>query len=236
MKPSSQRLTIKDLPTNERPRERLAKYGAESLSNSELLAIILRSGVKGDTAIDVANRLLKQYDGQLREILSADLKELESIKGVGFTKAIQIKASFELAKRIFETDIEHQQVVFPQDVVNIMLPKLKFEKQEKLYILLLTGKNYLLSKKLVAIGGIDYNTFKPKEVLHIAVKYNASSIILVHNHPSGDPSPSKQDIEITRKIIDAGKIIGISVRDHIIIGDGKYTSLKEAGEIRELIK
>ncbi len=232
MKPQSQRLTIKDLPINERPRERLANYGAESLSNSELLAIILRSGVKGDTAIDVANRLLKQFDGQLREILSADLKELESIKGVGFTKAIQIKASFELAKRIFETDIEHQQVVFPQDVVNIMLPKLKFEKQEKLYILLLTGKNYLLSKKLVAIGGIDYNTFKPKEVLHIAVKYNASSIILVHNHPSGDPSPSKQDIEITKKIIDAGKIIGISVRDHIIIGDGKYTSLREAGEIR----
>jgi len=232
MKPPSQRLTIKDLPINERPRERLAKYGAESLSNSELLAIILRSGVKGDTAIDVANRLLKQYDGQLREILSADLKELESIKGVGFTKAIQIKASFELAKRIFETDGEQQQVVFPQDVVNIMLPKLKFEKQEKLYILLLTGKNYLLSKKLVAIGGIDYNSFKPKEVLHIAVKYNASSIILVHNHPSGDPSPSKQDIEITRKIIDAGKIIGISVRDHIIIGDGKYTSLKETGEIR----
>jgi len=232
MKPSSQRLTIKDFPANERPRERLAKYGAESLSNSELLAIILRSGVKGDTAIDVANRLLKQYDGQLREILSADLKELESIKGVGFTKAIQIKASFELAKRIFETDVEHQQVAFPQDAVNIMLPKLKFEKQEKLYILLLTGKNYLLSKKLVAIGGIDYNTFKPKEVLHIAVKYNASSIILVHNHPSGDPGPSKQDIEITRKIIDAGKIIGISVRDHIIIGDGKYTSLKETGEIR----
>ena len=232
MEPPSQRLTIKDLPINERPRERLANYGAESLSNSELLAIILRSGIKGDTAIDVANRLLKQFDGQLREILSADLKELESIKGVGFTKAIQIKASFELAKRIFETDIEHQQVVFPQDVVNIMLPKLKFEKQEKLYILLLSGKNYLLSKKLVAIGGIDYNTFKPKEVLHIAVKYNASSIILVHNHPSGDPSPSKQDIEITEKIIDAGKIIGISVRDHIIIGDGKYTSLREAGEIR----
>ena len=231
MKPSSQRLTIKDLPINERPRERLAKYGAESLSNSELLAIILRSGVKGDTAIDVANRLLKRFDGRLREILSADLKELESIRGVGFTKAIQIKASFELAKRIFETDIEHQQVVFPHDAVNIMLPKLKFEKQEKLYILLLTGKNYLLSKKLVAIGGIDYNSFKPKEVLHIAVKYNASSIILVHNHPSGDPSPSKQDIDITKKIIDAGKIIGILVRDHIIIGDRKYTSLNEAEEI-----
>ena len=133
MKPPSQRLTIKDFPMNERPRERLAKYGAESLSNSELLAIILRSGIKGDTAIDVANRLLKQYDGQLRGILSADLKELESIKGVGFTKAIQIKASFELAKRIFETDSEHQQVVFPQDVVNIMLPKLKFEKQNKIW-------------------------------------------------------------------------------------------------------
>ena len=232
MTPSSQKLTIKDLPINERPRERLAKYGAEGLSNSELLAIVLRTGMKGDTAIDVANRLLKQYDGKLRDILSADLEELQSIKGVGFTKAIQLKACFELAKRLFETEIEHQRVTYTQDVVNIMLPELKFEKQEKLYILLLGPKNYLISKKLVAIGGIDYNTFKPKEVMHIAVKENASSLILVHNHPSGDPSPSEQDIKITHRIIDAGKIIGISVWDHIIIGDGKYISLKESGKLR----
>ena len=185
--------------------------------------------MKGNTAIDVANRLLKQYDGKLRDILLADIKELESIKGVGFAKAIQLKACFELAKRLFETEIEHRQVEFPQDVVNMMLPELKFEKQEKLYVLLLGPRNYLMSKKLVAIGGLDYNTFKPKEVLHIAVKENASSLILVHNHPSGNPSPSKQDIEITKRIIDAGKIIGISVRDHIIIGDGRYISMKENG-------
>jgi len=188
--------------------------------------------MKGDTAIDVANRLLKQHDGKLRDILSADLKELQSVRGVGFTKAIQLKACFELAKRLFETEIEHQQVIYTQDVVNMMLPELKFEKQEKLYILLLGPRNYLISKKLVAIGGIDYNTFKLKEVMHIAVKENASSLILVHNHPSGDPSPSKQDVEITKRLTDAGKIIGISVRDHIIIGDGKYISLRETGEIR----
>lgn len=211
MNNSPERLTIKDLPINERPRERLAKYGAEGLSNSELLAIILRSGMKGDTAIDVANRLLKHYDGKLRDILSADLKELQSVREVGFTKAIQLKACFELAKRLFETEIEHQQVIYTQDVVNMMLPELKFEKQEKLYILLLGPRNYLISKKLVAIGGLDYNTFKLKEVMHIAVKENASSLILVHNHPSGDPSPSKQDVEITKRLTDAGKIIGVSI-------------------------
>jgi len=230
-------LTIKDLPISERPRERLAKYGAESLSNSELLAIILRSGIKGDTAIDVANRLLTYYDGNLRDILSADLKELQSIKGMGFTKAIQLKACFELAKRLLETPIEqHQQITYVSDVVNIMLPLLKFEKQEKFYVLLLGPKNHLISKRLVAVGGVDYNTFKPREVMHLAVKENASSIILVHNHPSGDSSPSEEDIKITNRIIEAGKILGISVRDHIIIADGNYTSLRDFEEDAELIK
>lgn len=229
MNVKSDRLTIKEFPANERPRERLAEYGAERLSNAELLAIVLRSGTKGETAIDTANRLLKEYEGQLRYIFLADFKELENIKGVGFTRTVQLKACFELAKRLFESNIEHKQIVYPQDVVNIMLPDLKFEKQEKLYVLLLGAKNNLISKKLVAIGGQDYNTFKPKEVLHLAAKENANSIILVHNHPSGDPTPSKQDIEITQKIIDAGKVIGISVHDHILVGDGRYISLKDEG-------
>jgi len=232
MNTKSQRLTIKDLPESERPRERLANYGAEKLSNADLLAIILRSGMKGDTAIDVANRLLKQYDGKLRDIFSSDLKELQEIRGVGFTKAILLKACFELSKRLFETEAEHKQISYPQDVVNMLLPELKFEKQEKLYVLLLGSKNYLISKKLVALGGIDYNTFRPKDVLHIAVKENATSMILVHNHPSGDPTPSEQDIIITEKIIEAGKVIGISVQDHIIIGDGQYRSLKETQKIK----
>ena len=128
MNVKSDRLTIKEFPANERPRERLAEYGAERLSNAELLAIVLRSGTKGETAIDTANRLLKEYEGQLRYIFLADFKELENIKGVGFTKTVQLKACFELAKRLFESNIERKQVVYPQDVVNIMLPDLKFEK------------------------------------------------------------------------------------------------------------
>jgi len=143
MNVKSDRLTIKEFPANERPRERLAEYGAERLSNAELLAIVLRSGTKGETAIDTANRLLKEYEGQLRYIFLADFKELENIKGVGFTKTVQLKACFELAKRLFESNIERKQVVYPQDVVNIMLPDLKFEKLEKLYVLLLGAKKKL---------------------------------------------------------------------------------------------
>ena len=236
MERPDRRLRIKDFPKQERPRERLAKYGAESLSNSELLAILLRSGTKGDTAIDLATKILKKYDGDIRAVFSADLKELQSIKGMGPTKAIQLKACFELAKRLLETSAEHRQILYVSDIINIMLPLLKFEKQEKFYVLLLGPKNHLISKRLVAVGGVDYNTFKPREVMHLAVKENASSIILVHNHPSGDPSPSDEDVNITKRIVEAGKILGISVRDHIIIGDGNYVSLREIRKDTELIK
>ena len=225
------KIKIMDMPQGERPRERLAKYGAEALSNAELLAIILRTGSQGETAVDVGNKLLKMYEGNLRELFTTDVNELSKIKGLGFVKAVQLKACLELAKRIFEYKPEKNQVRSTQDVVNMLMPELRFEKQEKLFAVFLGTKNYLIKRKLVSVGGIDVNVFKPKEILYMAVRENSSAMIIVHNHPSGDPEPSEDDIKITKKLVEAGKVIGIPLQDHIIIGDGTYISMKERGII-----
>ncbi|MBA7530806.1 hypothetical protein ES705_23017 [subsurface metagenome] len=225
------KIKIMDMPQGERPRERLAKYGAEALSNAELLAIILRTGSQGETAVDIGHKLLKRYDSNLRELFTTDVNELSKIKGLGFVKAVQLKACLELAKRIFEYKPEKNQVRSTQDVVNMLMPELQFEKQEKLFAVFLGTKNYLIKRKLVSVGGIDVNVFKPKEILYMAVRENSSAMIIVHNHPSGDPEPSEEDIKITKKLVEAGKVIGIPIRDHIIIGDGTYISMKERGII-----
>jgi DNA repair protein RadC len=225
------KIKIMDMPQGERPRERLAKYGAEALSNAELLAIILRTGSQGETAVDVGNKLLKMYDSNLRELFTTDVNELSKMKGLGFVKAVQLKACLELAKRIFEYKPEKNQVRSTQDVVNMLMPELRFEKQEKLFAVFLGTKNYLIKRKLVSVGGIDVNVFKPKEILYMAVRENSSAMIIVHNHPSGDPEPSEDDIKITKKLVEAGKVIGIPLRDHIVIGDGTYISMKERGII-----
>ncbi len=223
------KIKIMDMPQGERPRERLTKYGAEALSNAELLAIILRTGSQGETAVDVGNKLLKMYGGNLRELFTTDVNELSKIKGLGFVKAVQLKACLELAKRIFEYKPEKNQVRSTQDVVNMLMPELQFEKQEKLFAVFLGTKNYLIKRKLVSVGGIDVNVFKPKEILYMAVRENSSAMIIVHNHPSGDPEPSEDDIKITKKLAEAGEVIGIPLQDHIIIGDGRYISMKERG-------
>ncbi len=223
------KIKIMDMPQGERPRERLTKYGAEALSNAELLAIILRTGSQGETAVDVGNKLLKMYGGNLRELFTTDVNELSKIKGLGFVKAVQLKVCLELAKRIFEYKPEKNQVRSTQDVVNMLMPELQFEKQEKLFAVFLGTKNYLIKRKLVSVGGIDVNVFKPKEILYMAVRENSSAMIIVHNHPSGDPEPSEDDIKITKKLAEAGEVIGIPLQDHIIIGDGRYISMKERG-------
>lgn len=225
------KIKIMDMPQGERPRERLAKYGAEALSNAELLAIILRTGSQGETAVDVGNKLLKRYGGNLRELFTTDVNELSKMKGLGFVKAVQLKACLELAKRIFEYKPEKNQVRSTQDVVNMLMPELQFEKQEKLFAVFLDTKNYLIKRKLVSVGGIDVNVFKPKEILYMAVRENSSAMIIVHNHPSGDPEPSEDDIKITKKLVEAGGVIGIPLQDHIVIGDGTYISMKERGII-----
>ncbi|MFQ6072110.1 MAG: DNA repair protein RadC [Methanosarcinales archaeon] len=218
-------ITILDLPPNERPRERLAKVGEKNLSNAELLAIILKTGSKGNTAIDLATNLLSKYNGDMKQLFSADIQELSKIKGIGLAKAAQIKACFELARRMFEKQ-KHI-----QEVISLLMPELRNKKQEKVIAVILDERNKIRSYKTISIGGIDINFFKLIEVFKIAIKENSNSIIIVHNHPSGDPEPSEDDIKTTKKLIYAGERIGISVQDHIIIGDGRYISMKEEGII-----
>jgi len=222
------KIKIKDLPKDERPRERLAKFGAESLSTSELLAIILRTGSHGETALDVANKLLNKHDGNIKSLFSADITELSKIKGIGFAKAVQLKSVFELAKRIHSFTNEKIEVSTPEDVANILMPKMRSLDKEHLVILCLDPRNRILngSEVTISIGSLDVNIVDPREVFKVALAKNAASIILAHNHPSGDPSPSSDDIKITKRLMEAGDLMGIGVLDHIIFGDGKYISLK----------
>lgn len=229
MKLNESKIRIKDMPLEERPRERLARLGGESLSVPELLAIILRTGLKGETAVDVANKLLKNYNNNLRDLFSTDYNELSKIKGIGFTKAIQLKAVFELYNRL-STFKEEEKVYIssPEDAYSILKP-LGFLDKEYFVLLCLNTRNRLLSKETLSIGSLNANIVDPKEVFRVALSKNSSSILLAHNHPSGDPRPSDGDIEITKRIVEAGRLFDIDIQDHIIIGKDGFVSLKKKG-------
>ncbi len=214
------------MPASERPRERLSKYGADVLSNSELLAIILRTGSRNVSAIDLANKLLKG-EGGLRRLYELSFEELKSIDGIGSAKASQIKASLELGKRLrtFKDDVSLY-IKSPDDIASIVMEDMRYLKKECLKLIMLNTKNMVISIKDVSIGGLNSSIVHPREIYIEAIKRSSSSIIICHNHPSGDPSPSNEDINVTKRIYEAGKIIGIELLDHIIIGDGKYISLK----------
>lgn len=219
--------TIKDLPENERPRERLAKYGAELLSNAELLAIILRSGTRYDSAINIANKLLKNESG-IKHLYELSFEELKSIKGIGIAKASQIKAALELGRRLRSfKDSNAIYIKSPGDAAELVMEEMRHLKKECLKIILLNIKNMVVSVKDISIGSLNSSIVHPREIFVEAIKMSCASIILCHNHPSGDPSPSQEDLSVTRRIHEAGKIIGIDLIDHIIVGDGRYISLKE---------
>ena len=225
------KIKIRDLPPDERPRERLAKYGADALSNAELLAIILRTGMKGDTAIDLANKLLNHFNGNLKAIVSADMSELSKIKGLGFAKAAQIKAAFELSKRINYLQ-DTIQISSPKDAAEYLMPKLRYLDKEHFFLLCLDARNKLMDSEVkVSMGSLSASIVDPREVFKTALSKNAASVILAHNHPSGDPTPSNEDIAVTKRVVNAGDSIGINVNEHIIIGDGKYVCMKERGLI-----
>ncbi len=225
-------ITIKDLPRDERPRERMVKFGAEALSTSELLAIILRTGTPGSTAIDLSNRLLGKYDGNLKSLFSANITELSGIEGIKMAKATQIKACFELGKRLaaFTEDVKPV-VAKPEDVANLFMSEMRYLDKECFKGVFLDSKNKIIKEETISIGSLNANIVHPREVFKLALSQSAASIVLVHNHPSGDPSPSNNDIEITEKLIDAGRLMGIELVDHIIIGDGRFKSLKREGMI-----
>jgi len=219
--------TVRDLPLNERPRERLLKLGSEALSAQEILSLILGRGIKGESIMMTSQKLLSRF-GNLKGIANASIEELTQTKGIGPAKAAQIKAALELSKRL-EADVgEKPKPVLksPEDVAAVMRSKLKDKKKEHFWVLCLDTRNRLINRKLVSIGSLDTSIVHPREVFKEAVSSSAASVIFVHNHPSGDPEPSKEDIELTKRLVKAGEIIGIDVLDHIIVCDKSYLSLK----------
>ncbi|NLZ44617.1 MAG: DNA repair protein RadC [Clostridia bacterium] len=220
---------IKDLPTEERPRERLEKYGAQSLSNAELLAILLRTGTHGLSALDLATTILAQFQ-TLDEIAAAGIGELSQIKGLGQSKAVQILAAFELGRRLQVSEVlQKGRVSSPGKVAELVMPRLRFLKQEHFLAIHLNTKNRVLAIETISIGTLDSSLVHPREVFRAAIKNSSASLILVHNHPSGEPYPSNEDLNITRRLKESGELLGIPVLDHIIIGGNKYISLREEG-------
>ncbi len=221
--------TIKELPVEERPRERLIRHGAAILSNAELLAILLRTGTKSESAISLAYRILIQEQG-LRYLVDSDTNQLSAINGIGTAKAAQIKAAIELGKRLatFELGVD-KPVKCPQDVADLLMEEMRYLKKEHMKLVLLNIKCNLISVEEVSVGSLNASIVHPREVFNPAIRKSSASIIMVHNHPSGDPTPSNEDAAITMRISEAGKLLGIELVDHIIIGDGRYISMKEKG-------
>lgn len=214
----------------ERPRERLIKNGASSLSDSELLAIILRTGSRQENAINLAQRILSEYN--IKQLSQTNLDQLMEIHGIKESKAAQIAACFEIARRLeYFREEPKPKINSPEDVYRRMYPKLREHKREMFIELCLDTKNQIIKEDIISIGSLSANIVHPREVFKVALSVSAAHIIVAHNHPSGDPTPSREDIEISKKLIEAGKILGIDVLDHVIIGDGKYFSMKETGHI-----
>ena len=222
--------TIHDLPISERPRERLQKLGVAALSAQEILALILGRGVAGESVMVTAQRLLSQF-GNLKGIAGASVEELSQVKGIGVAKASQIKAAFELANRLEGySEAEDKPVIkTPDDVASLVKGRLKGKKKEHFLALLLDTRNQLIKVAEISVGSLDTSIVHPREVFKEAISASAASVIFVHNHPSGDPTASEDDIKLTKRLAEAGGIMGIDVLDHIIVCDKEFLSLKREG-------
>ncbi len=222
---------IKDLPEHERPRERLESQGAAAVSNAELLAVLLRTGAAGQSAVELANVLLARF-GSLEKLAAADIADIATVKNVGKAKACQIAAAFELGRRTAtHRDGRRPVVGSPDDLVALLQPQMAHLDTETFSVALLNTKNELLRVVPVSKGTLSGSLVHPRETFRAAIAEGSYSVILVHNHPSGDPEPSSEDINVTRNIADAGRIIGIRVLDHIIIAKNGFRSLKDLGVI-----
>ncbi len=220
-------MKIKDLPEQNRPRERFLKHGPEALSDAELFAIFLRTGTIGENVTDMSNRLIAEYG--LDKLFDCSLKELQKIKGVGPSKAMQILAMSELGKRHKLSKKPIKKISCAEDVFDYFHERLRDKKEEHFYVLILNTQNYIIDEQLVSKGILDASIIHPREVFRPAIRNSASKIVLVHNHPSGDPTPSQEDLEITKKLIDIGEGLGIKVVDGVIIGKDGWESLKDGG-------
>jgi len=220
--------TIKDLPKNEQPREKLYSYGVGSLSNAELLAIVISTGNKNETAIDLARKILSIDNRGIAYLSDVSVDELLKIKGIGEGKACQIIAAIELGKRLNKRgSVDKVKVTTPAVIVDLLMNEMRYLDKEYFNIALLDTKNQILAIENVSIGTLNASIVHPRDVYRIAIKRNANSIILIHNHPSGDITPSNEDLDVTKRLVEVGNLMGIRVLDHIIIGDSKYLSFKE---------
>ncbi|MCM3742139.1 DNA repair protein RadC [Oceanobacillus luteolus] len=223
------KIMIKDVPKEDRPRERAIRLGTNHLSNQEILAILLGSGSKAESVMTLANRVLMHFEG-LKLLQDATIEELTAIKGIGRAKGVQILAAIELGKRMSQYKPDEYYVIrSPDDGANYVMEEMRVLKQEHFVVLFLDTKNRVIHRQTIFVGSLNASIVHPREVFREAVKRSAASIIVAHNHPSGDPSPSQEDIHVTKRLVDSGKIMGIEVLDHIIIGNRKFVSLKEKG-------
>jgi DNA repair protein RadC len=223
--------TLREVPEEERPRERMLACGASGMSNAELLAILLRTGTRNESAVTLSQRLLRGAGG-LRGLTDQSVEQLRELRGIGTAKALQILAALELGKRIARTEVEDSPIIrSPKDVSVLVMEDLRYLQQEHFVALFLNTKNRVIGRETLSVGSLNAAIVHPRELFRAAVKRSAASIICVHNHPSGDPTPSPEDLSLTSRLSEAGHIIGIELLDHVIIGDRRFVSLKERGEM-----
>jgi DNA repair protein RadC len=221
--------SVLDLPETERPRERLARQGAETLSTIELLAIIFGSGTKEVPVLKLAQELMVRF-GSLQNLSQATVEELCQIRGLGQAKAIQLKAVFCLGVRASKENIGSKyKIEHPQHAYHLIKDLVQWEKRELFLAILLDTKGFLITHEIVSIGTLSNTLVHPREVFYIAIRHKAASLIIAHNHPSGDPTPSTEDYELTKVLVEAGATIGIPIRDHLIVGQNGYVSLRQKG-------
>ncbi len=226
---SLSRRTMRDMPASEQPRERLRDLGPAALSDSELLAILLRTGVKGHTVLDLARDLLVGYQG-LHGLLRATFGELAQEHGVGPAKAAQVKAALELGRRLLiAAPEERPQIRSPEDVAALLMAEMGHLDQEQLRVLLLDTRHQIIRQVVVYQGNVNTSLVRVGELFRGAVRENCAAVIIAHNHPSGDPTPSPEDVAITKEIVAAGRLLDVEVLDHLIVGRQRYVSMRERG-------
>ncbi|MGI6620757.1 MAG: RadC family protein [Bacillota bacterium] len=229
------RLTIKDWPEHEKPRERLFRTGAQALSDAELVAILLGTGTSSETALDLAKRLIHwgeaNYGPGLGFLQEASKQELMSLSGIGMAKAARLKACAEIHRRLLKPEqymTPRVTITCGRDVYELLKGDMERLDREQVWVLMLNVRNHLIHREVISVGSLDTSVVHPREIFKNCIRRSAAAVILAHNHPSGDAAPSDDDIRMTKRIIEAGKIVGITVLDHVIIGRGQYISLRES--------
>jgi DNA repair protein RadC len=224
------RAMMSDIPEGERPRERFRQVGATGMSQRELLAILLRSGTRGHSALALADDLLKRFNG-LSGLARADQTDLQAVSGIGPVKAVELKAAIELGKRMILSapDQQRPQIKSPADAAQLLMLEMGVLEQEEVRTLLLDTRNRVLGSPMIYRGSLNTTSMRMAEVFREAIRANSAGIIVAHNHPSGDPSPSAEDVRVTKSLVQAGKLLDIDVLDHIVVSQNRYVSLKERG-------